>query len=37
MSTANKTNPFVTDPSYYNDALSIGVGITANAATFPLP
>jgi hypothetical protein len=36
----HKTNPFVSDrndPTYYNDALSFGVGITANAATFPLP
>jgi hypothetical protein len=36
----NKTNPFVTDPydpTYRNDAISFGAGITANAATFPLP
>src|SRR5262249_48654182 len=36
----NKTNPFVTDrcdPTYYNDALSVGVGFGANQAAFPLP
>jgi len=33
-------NPFVTDPSdpsYFNDALSVGVGFTANRAQFPSP
>jgi hypothetical protein len=36
----NETNPFATDPNdptYPFDALSIGVGFTANHATFPLP
>jgi hypothetical protein len=35
-----QTNPSVTDrcdPTYFNDAFSFGVGITANAATFSLP
>jgi hypothetical protein len=34
----NKNNPFVTDPSdptYHNDALSLGLGFEANSATFP--
>jgi hypothetical protein len=33
-----KNNPFVTDPTdptYHNDALSLGLGFEANAAMFP--